>query len=512
MAKTDKSKNHKTELTTLLNFPLTASVPAERRQPVRHRIFYGVSAMAIFFVLSGCINLGPDYTPPDLGIQPPESYEYAPTGTKLAVDGDRWWEVFGDSELNQLVDEVLKNNWDIKQAAARVLEARAFYVQVRSDRFPSVGISGSKDRRQISGGGRGSTTIVDTYDLSAPASFEVDLWSRLAKASRAAWEDILQEEEARRTLAQSVVAEAITLYLEMERRLQIAAQSIEAFRLSLQFVETRYERGLTSVLDVRQARRVLAQAETLVPQFEQEMGIIQQELSVLRGRYPVTRPKRLQPEDYYKRLASVPPGLPSDLLMRRPDIRAAEEQLKALNERVGVAKAARLPTITLTAGYGWTSEDLNKLLRSENVIWNLTTGLVQPIFDAGRLKAEQRAAEARYQQGVAEYVQTVLAAFGEVERALLTRKQQLERRERELKFLEEARATQRVAEDRYIRGLVIYLDVLNAQITRFQAEDSLALVDLAIVRNRVALHRALGGGWAEPEPVAVKEDGIFFNF
>jgi multidrug efflux system outer membrane protein len=471
--------------------------------------------MAICLLLSGCINLGPDYSRPELGIETPRSYQYEPADEDIRLLMDRWWEVFGDAELNLLVEEVLRNNWDIKQAAARVLEARARYVQVRSDRFPSVGISGTKDRRRISGGGFRSGSVVDTYDLAAPASFELDLWNRLAKSSRAAWEDILQEEEARRALAQSIVAEAITLYLEMEafeRRLQIAAQSIEAFRLSLQFVETRYERGLTSVLDVRQARRVLAEAETLVPQFVQEMGIIQQQLSVLRGRYPRTRPKRLQPEDYYKRLAPVPPGLPSDILQRRPDIRAAEEQLKALNERVGAAKAARLPTITLTGGYGWTSEDLSNLLRSENVVWNLTAGIVQPVFDAGRLKAGQREAEARYQQGVAEYVQTVLDALAEVESALLIRKQQLERREREVRFLEEARATQQVAQDRYIRGLVIYLDVLNAQITRFQAEDSLALVDLAILRNRVALHRALGGGWADPGAVAVKDDGIFFKF
>jgi multidrug efflux system outer membrane protein len=471
--------------------------------------------MAICLFLSGCINLGPDYARPELEIETPISYQYEPTDTDSRLSMDRWWEVFGDAELNLLVEEVLKNNWDIKQAAARVLEARARYVQVRSDRFPSLGISGTKDRRRIAGGGFRSGSVIDTYDLTAPASFELDLWSRLEKSSRAAWEDILQEEDARRALAQSIVAEAITLYLEMEafeRRLQIAAQSIEAFRLSLQFVETRYERGLTSVLDVRQARRVLAEAETLVPQFVQEMGIIQQQLAVLRGRYPRTQPKRLQPEDYYKRLAPVPPGLPSDILQRRPDIRAAEDQLKALNERVGAAKAARLPTITLTGGYGWTSEDLSNLLRSENVVWNLTTGIVQPVFDAGRLKAGQREAEARYQQGVAEYVQTVLDAFAEVESALLIRKQQLERREREVRFLEEARATQQVAEDRYIRGLVIYLDVLNAQITRFQAEDSLALVDLAILRNRVALHRALGGGWADPGAVAVKEDGIFFEF
>ena len=515
MAKIEVNKNRKNELTALLNFPLTASVPAERRPQLKSRICRGVSAMAFCLFLYGCINLGPDYAQPDLGVQTPQSYEYAPTEAESLVAGDRWWAVFGDSELNQLVDEVLKNNWDIKQAAARILEARYQYVQARAGRFPSANLDSDFSRRQFSGGSPGSSTIVNSYQLAGAASFEVDLWSRLAKASRAAWEDILIEEENRRTLAQIVVAEAISLYLEMEaleRRLQIAAQSIEAFRLSLQFVETRYQRGLTSVLDVRQARRVLAQAETVVPQFVQEMGITQQQLSVLRGRYPLTRPARRQPEDYYKNLAPVPPGLPSDLLMRRPDIRAAEDQLKALTERVGVAKAARFPSITLTGGYGWTSADLNKLLRSENAVWNLTAGLVQPIFEAGRLKAGQRAAEARYQQGVAEYVQTVLDAFGEVERALLTRKQQLERRERELKFLEEARATQQVAEERYIRGLVIYLDVLNAQITRFQAEDSLALVDLAIMRNRVALHRALGGGWAEPDPVAVRDDGIFFNF
>jgi outer membrane protein, multidrug efflux system len=515
MAKRDTSKNHIKESTALLNFSLTVSVPANSRPHGRHRIWCGGLAMVIFLFLHGCINLGPDYAQPGLGVQAPDTYEYAPTETESLMAGDRWWMVFGDAELNQLVEDVLKNNWDIKQAAARILEARYQYVRARAGRFPSADFDTGFNRRQIRGGNQGSGTIVNSFELSGVAAFEVDLWSRLAKISRAAWEDILIEEENRQTLAQSVVAEAISLYLEMEaleRRLQIATQSIEAFRLSLQFVETRYERGLTSVLDVRQARRVLAQAETLIPQFEQEMGIIQQQLSVLKGHYPRTRPSRRQPEDYYKRLAPVPPGLPSDLLMRRPDIRAAEEQLKALNERVGVAKAARFPAITLTGGYGWTSEDLNKLLRPENAVWSLTAGLAQPIFDAGRLKAGQRAAEARYQQGVAEYVQTVLNAFGEVERALLTRKLQLERRERELKFLEEARATQRAAEERYMRGLVIYLDVLDAQITRFQAEDNLALVDLAILRNRVALHRALGGGWAEPEPVVVKDDGVFFIF
>jgi multidrug efflux system outer membrane protein len=480
---------------------------------MNYRKFNCALILATSFFLFGCINLGPDYKQPDLGIQTPASYEYAPADTQTLVTDDRWWEAFADRELNQLVDEVIENNWDIKQAAARVLEARAQYISVRSDRFPTVEFDGVRDRRLVGGGQAQDGTIVDSYGLRAPAAYTVDLWSRLKKTSRAAWEDILREEEARRTVAQAVVAETITLYLEMEaveRRLQIAEQSIEAFRQSLQFVETRYRRGLTSVLDVRQARRVLAQAETLVPQLEQELGIIQQQLSVLLGRYPETHAPRRQPPEYYKQLPAVPPGLPSDLLWRRPDLRAAEAQLKALNELVGVAKAARLPTITLTGSYGWSSEDLNNLLRTENIVWNLTAGIVQPAFDAGRLKAGQRAAEARYQQGVAEYVKAVLNALADVERALLTRELQMDRRNRELNFLEEARATQRVAENRYVRGLVIYLDVLNAQITRFQAEDSLVLVDLALLRNRVELYRALGGGWAEPKPVALKDDGIFF--
>jgi len=480
-----------------------------------YRRLYWASALFGAFFLAGCINLGPDFKQPDPGIQIPSSYEYAPPEARAPIAVDRWWTAFDDGELDRMVEAVIASNWDIKLAAARILEIRARYAAVRADRFPTVDIAGTKDRRAVRSGQAGNSVIVDTYELRAPASYELDLWSRLKKASQAAWEDILREEEARRSVAQSVVAEAISLYLEMEaveRRLQIAAQSIEAFRQSLQFVESRYRRGLTSVLDVHQARRVLAQAETLVPQLEQSLGIVQQQMAVLSGRYPETHPPRSQPPDYYKQLPPVPPGLPSQLLWRRPDLQAAEARLKSLNELIGVAKAARFPAISLTGNYGWSSDDLNNLLRADNVVWNLTAGIVQPAFDAGRLKANQLAAEARYRQGVAEYVKAVLNAFAEVEGALLTRELQMERRQRELKFLEEARATQRVAEQRYIRGLVIYLDVLNAQITRYQAEDNLVLVDLALLQNRVALHRALGGGWAAPKPVPKEGDGIFFRF
>ena len=305
---------------------------------MKHRIIHCTLILVTYFLFNGCINLGPDYQKPDVNVDVPETYQYtyadayAPSAPEKLAVADRWWTVFGDSELDRLVEEALQYNWDLKLAAARVLESRAQYVQVRAERFPRLDAQASWDRRRYGGARSASGDTLNTYELSAPAVFEIDFWSRLAKASKASWDDILREEESRHTVAQTIVAETIRLYLEMEaaeRRLQIAYQSIEAFERSLKIVNTRYSRGLTSTLDIRQARRILAQAEVLVPQFRQQRGIAQQQLAVLIGRYPETKPARTQPEDYYRRLEPVPPGLPSALLMRRPDVRAAETQLKA---------------------------------------------------------------------------------------------------------------------------------------------------------------------------------------
>jgi len=483
---------------------------------MRQPVFFFSLAFILFTGLIGCINLGPDYQRPDLDIEMPESYQNDRSEQTLSADiEDRWWKDFGDPELDLLVEEVLKRNWDLKQAAARIIEARAEYVQVSADRWPQVGLDYDWTKRRFGGVNVGRGATITTHQLTFPALFEIDLWSRLAKASNAAWDDILVDEENRRTVAQTLVAETINLYLQieaLERRLQIADQSIEAFERSLQFVDTRYRRGLISVLDVRQARRILAGAETRVPELQQQLGILQQQLSVLLGRYPETRPARTQPEDYYRRPDAVPTGLPSKLLLRRPDIRAAEARLEALIQLIGSAKAARFPAITLTGSYGWNADGKDRLFKSDSVLWNFSRGVVQPLMDAGRLKARQRGVEAQYAQAVSDYADTVLNAFAEVEGALLTRKKQLERRQREVKFLEEARATQRVAQNRYIKGLGLYLDVLDAQQTRFTAEDNLALVDLNILTNRVNLHRALGGSWAVPEPIVVRGDGPFFEF
>jgi len=455
--------------------------------------------------------MGPHFHVPDTGIQMPESYQHAPADGVTTWPEGRWWHVFNNPKLNQMVDDVLKYNLDIKKATARVLEVQSQFVQTRADRFPSLNFSGQAQRqkRPIIGiiPGQSFTVRNDVHTLSLPASFELDLWGKLARAEEAARADLLQAEENRQTIAQSVVAEAVSLYLQMEsyeRRIQIAEANIRSFRSSLALVKSRYERGLSSILDLKQASRILAQAETLLPSLRQELGITQQKMAVLTGVYPKTRAPRSQPEDYFKLLDPVPSELPSELLLRRPDIRAAEAGLRALNARVGVARASRFPRISLTGNFGYTSEELDRLLNYESELWSLAAGVSQPLFDAGKLKIGQRAAEARYQQGMAGYAKTVLTAFSEVEKTLLTREEQLDRRDRVLNFLTEARTVQNVAETRYERGLVDFLTVLESQRTRFQAEESLVLVDLAILTNRVSLHRAMGTGWTEMNTASYK--------
>jgi multidrug efflux system outer membrane protein len=456
--------------------------------------------------------MGPDYRRPEVPSIRPPAYQHAPDSPARAETGKRWWAAFNDPALNRVVEETLAHNWDLQKASARILEVQSQLRITAASRYPSLDLTAGiqRQRRTVNQARVVSGKIIredvpqttDAYTLSFPAAFEIDLWGRLAQAEAAARGDLLQALENRRTVAQTVVSEAASLYLQMEaleRRIQITEKTIKSYKQSLTLVENRYNRGLTSVLDVRQARRTLARAELLLPPLRQELGGVQQQLAVLAGRYPETRPPRLQPDAYFQRMAPIPPGIPSDLLERRPDVGAAEARLKALNARVGAAMADRFPRIRLTGSLGYASEELGRLFNPSSRLWSLAAGLVQPLFDAGERKSAQEAAEARYAQGVADYAKTVLNAFAEVEGALLTRKEQFARRARTVRFLEEARATRDAAERRYRRGLADYLSVLEAQQTQYQAEETLVLVDLAIFTNRVALHRALGGGWEDLE-------------
>jgi multidrug efflux system outer membrane protein len=456
---------------------------------------------------TGCgigLKVGPDYERPVEELSIADSFSQTIPDTVLMRVDVRWWRVFGDAELNSLVEEAIAHNLDIRRASYVVLELQARNAQARAGRLPSINLSGNYQKQELPeaslGPGISTGGSTESYNASIAASHELDLWGRMSRTHEAARGDLLQSIENRRTVMQSVISETATLYLQqeaLERRIHILEQTISSLGKSVRTVEGRYRRGLTSVLALKQAQRALASAESRMPDLTRELGTTQQRLSILLGRYPVTRPPRSQPEDYFRRLEPVPAGLPSDLLENRPDIRAAEARLRALNARYGVATANLFPRITLTGSYGYTSDELEKLFTPDNILWNFVAGISQPIFNAGKLLAERKAAEAQYRQGVIDYAKTVLTAFGEVEGALLTRREQLRKRGYTIDYLEKARAAQEIAERRYERGLVDYLNVLDAVQARYNAEETLVLVDLAILTNRVTLHRALGGNWIE---------------
>ncbi len=469
---------------------------------LRRATFINFLAAAFFVLLAGCFNLGPNYKRPELDINIPSSYQHSAADAEPAPIDLTWWKEFNDPQLNSIVDRAIQRNWDIKKASERVSELAATVVSVRADRFPTLNLQGDFERRKRPIIGlipdKKFTTETDSFMFSLPAFYEIDLWGRFAKAHEAALARLLEAQETKNTITQGVIAETVSLYFKInaiEERLRIVERQVKNYEYMLRVVEARYNRGLTSILDVKQAKRNLTQVQALIPLLRLELGTAKQNLSSLIGDYPDS--KILQPlnVDYLQTLKTVPSGLPSELLMRRPDIRAAEAKLEALNALVGVAKANRFPRISLTGTFGYSSDELQGLFNSSNELWSIAMGLIQPVFDAGRLKAQQKAAEARYRQGVAEYAKTVLRAFYEVENALLTRKEQLERLRKLELFLRQAKDSQSIAENRYSRGLVDYLAVLETQLVRYRAEEELVLVKLAILTNRVALYRALGGGW-----------------
>ena len=461
----------------------------------------------IFTVLAGLLlsacTMGPDFESPDLNITPPETFINTPTEKSAEFQGlENWWQVFDDSVINQIVNNVIENNLDIQTAAARVLEVQSIFKQTRADQYPVLNLNVDAGRRSYPAfnplTGNIGSKISDSYNLSLPASFEIDLWGRLARSTEAAKTQLLSVEENRRTIVQTMIAEAVDRYLNiesLERQIQVNHKSIDAYRKSLKIVEGRYRRGLTTILDVRQASRILAQSESQLPALTAALGIQSQALAILQGQYPKNEPPREQNLNYFRRPPDIPPGLPSDLIARRPDIIAAEASLHAACAQIGVAKASRFPRITLTGTFGYASNELDSLFEPESELWNITAGGMQSIFNAGKLAANQRAAQARYEQAMTIYSKTILQAFAEVEGALLNRKELIEQRNRLLKYGDEAAATLEVAYDRYSRGLVDYLTVLDSQQVRVNAELQLITVEYEILSNHVSLCRALGGGW-----------------
>jgi multidrug efflux system outer membrane protein len=460
------------------------------------------SALVVLsLVLAGCA-VGPNYKRPLVPV--PERF-YGEDGSAAAAADARsfadapWWEVFDDPVLKALVDEALRNGFDARLAAARVEQARAQYGIARSELYPAVDYEGAWSRQRadriLNPAGKAQTR----WTVNAGVSWELDLWGRIRRLSEAALAQYLATEEARRGVMLSLVSDVATAYLdlrELDEDLAIAKNTTAAFQDTYDLFRRRLEGGAASALETERAQASLAHVAAEVPEIERAIVARENQINLLLGRNPQPIPREgplmAVPPD-------VPPGLPSTLLARRPDIRRAEQLLIAANAEVGVAKADFFPRLSLTGVFGLVSPELGSLFESQSQAWSVGPTLLGPLFQGGRVKRGYEAARARRDEARVSYEATISNAFGEVARALVDRFKLIEterQRAREVAAYQEA---VQLANVRYDSGLSAYFEVLEAQQQLFPAEISLARTRRDQLAAAVDLYRALGGGWQAEE-------------
>lgn len=455
--------------------------------------------LAVALAAAGC-SLAPAPTPPPVTAPQLWRAEAGAPAPGAAVPAD-WWRAFADPALDALVAEALAANRDLARAVARVDEARALARVARADRLPGVDLEASAARGRTSEAigvvPPGADPVGERGRVAASLAFELDLFGRVRNQAEAARQDLLAAGYARDAVRLAVASEVATAYfdlLALDRQVAVTEKTIESRRRGHELIELRYRGGLASRLDFERSRAERAGAEATLPELQSLQRARENGLAILLGRMPgaVERGAGLEtiggPE--------IPAGLPSELLLRRPDVAAAEAGLAAAAARIGSARAALFPSIVLTGAYGRESTDLSNLFMSPATIWQAAAGLLAPIFDGGRNRALVAAARARQQQAVIGYLQTAEGAFREVEDALFAIGA---RRRRVAALAEQTEALTSAAELarlRYQEGEAGYLEVLDAERFRLAAELALAAGRRDALAAGVDLFRALGGGWS----------------
>ncbi|HLN02550.1 MAG TPA: efflux transporter outer membrane subunit [Bryobacteraceae bacterium] len=458
---------------------------------------------AALLLLTGCIS--PRYQRPNIPV--PLSYRSdtaapgAPSETSNLGEL-RWPDLIHDEELSKLIQEALAHNYDIQIAAARVLEARGQLTVARSARFPSVNAQAGYNNLRTAAGGAtplppGYPQDSDYSNLSVSLGWELDIWGQIRNASVAARANLLASEQARRAVVQTLVSDVAGAYFllrDLDLEIEITQRDLKLREASLDLVRLRVDNGYSSEIDLREAEVLVKSARTALTGLELQNEQTENQLAILLGRNPgpIVRGRSLVEQGTAPR---VPPGLPSTLLDRRPDIRQAEEQLIANHALVAVAKAAFFPTLSLTASTGFESAALLNLLRASNGMWLLNPAGSLPIFNAGAIRAGVRIAEARRQQAVLIYQQTVQQAFREVADSLAGCRKLAELRTQQEGLVESLRASVAVADLRYQGGVASYLEYLDSERQLLNAQLLLVQVRRQELTNVVTLYRSLGGGW-----------------
>ncbi|HMN77295.1 MAG TPA: efflux transporter outer membrane subunit [Burkholderiaceae bacterium] len=461
-------------------------------------------------LLGGCVSLAPEYERPALPVADnyppppslPASAPLAPAAAASAAAGRAavdipWQQFFGDERLKGLIALALQNNRDLRVAVANIEQARAVYQIRRADQVPNFNLGVVGNRLTNAGGGITSSYVAG---LSL-ASFELDFFGRVKSLSDAALELYLASEEARRSAQITLVAAVANAYYSVladNEQLALAIRTSQTREVSLQLTQLKFDNGVASELDIAQARSLVEGARVAQAALARMRAQDENALVLLVG-----APVKLDLAPDAGLVGTqvgpdLPAGLPSELLTHRPDIRQAEQQLRAANANIGAARAAFFPRISLTGSAGFASGDLLGLFDSGTLAWSFTGQLLQPIFDGGRNQANLDAAKAARDIGVAQYEKSIQTAFREVADALAARAmlgQQLDAQRAQAQA-EELRF--RLADLRYRNGVTSFLDVLDAQRSLFTTQLATVQVQLSKIQNEVILYKVLGGGWTEP--------------
>lgn len=449
-------------------------------------------------VLAGCA-VGPNYRPPPVDVPVDTRGQDTPLEPDSLADLP-WWDVFDDPVLQELIASAIGSNFDLATAIARVEEARNQVTVVRADLFPQLSYRGDARRQRtfvpLGGGNTTFNIFLGAFDVA----WEIDVWGKIRRATEAAKADFAASEAFRRGVLLTLVSDVARAYfdlLDLDREAEIATRALEVFGDTLGLFERRYQGGIGTMLEVSRAAATVTGARADLHAIEQAIAIRENQMSVLLGRPPGDIP-RGKPLVEMRSLPEVPLGLPSDLLRRRPDVLQAEQGMIAANADVGVAVASFFPRIGLSSLYGGQSTELESIVKSGGNIWAIAGSLAGPIFQGGRLIGNYKASNARFDQSVAQYQQTVVAAFSEVASALVTHQKLKGIRVEREETVAALRTSVELSLQRYEDGISSYFEVLEAQQLLFPEALRLARVQRDQLVAIVDLYRALGGGWDVP--------------
>jgi outer membrane protein, multidrug efflux system len=462
-----------------------------------------LAALLLALPLSAC-TVGPDYHRPDIEV--PYAWRLGETESGQ-ISNMAWWEQFKDPVLSDLVRTALENNKDLAVATANVDQAAAQYGIARSAQFPQVTGAATATRQRISQnnpvGVPPSGPYFNDYPINLSASFELDVWGKLRRATESARASLLASQEGKGTVMLTVVTSVATGYIQLralDRQLEIAQLTSNSLLEAARLQHVRVEEGAVPDSDYQQAESQYREAAAQVPELEREIGQEENFISVLLGRNPGTIPRGKTIDALL--FPAVPGGLPASLLERRPDILQAEQNLVAANANIGVAKAAYFPDISLTALLGLESDQLSSLFRGPSKVWSYGAGLMQPIFNAGRLDSQVAQAEALQREALYTYQKSIISAFQDVENALIDRAKFGRILEEQAKNVAALQRFRDLAQLRYSEGATIYLEVANAEQSLFNAQLAYVATQSQLFQSYANLYKAMGGGWAPPDELA----------